>query len=101
MTGSGKVGKSYGKYGSNPDRIKSIRLTEEQEMGWDPDLIRSVLEGSHKSNDSIRINILKRYLKGLYDIMENKFSHFELEKAYSPEEMELLLNIEDIIGKWN
>ena len=94
MTGSGKLGKSYGKYGSNPDRIKSIRLTEDQDSNWDPDLVRSVLEGSNKSNDSIRINKLKGFLKGLYDIMNDNMNAII---PLTPEEMELLLNIEEVI----
>lgn len=68
---SGKLGKTYPgtKYGNNPSNIKTIRVTKEQEMNWNPDLIRSVLEGSHKSNDSIRINVLKKDIKRLYQIM--------------------------------
>lgn len=96
MTGTGKIGKSYGKYGSNPNRIKSIRITEEQESNWNPDSIRTFLEGNTKSNDSIRINPLKDYLRGLYDIMENKF---ELKTDFTPGELETLLKIEEIIGR--
>ena len=81
--------------------LKNIRITKEENDNWDSKAIHEFLQGLDKSNDSIRISVLKRYLKGLYDIMENKFSHFELEKAYSPEEMELLLKIEEIVGKWN
>lgn len=75
MTGTGKLGKSYGKYGSNPDRIKSIRITEEQESNWNPDLIRSVLEGNHKSDDSIRINKLKSVLKTYHLLFEKNIKY--------------------------
>lgn len=91
MTGSGKLGKSYGKY----DRIKTIRVSEEQELNWDPELIRSVLEGNNKSNDSIKINALKGYLKGLYDIMNGKMNPIT---KLGPNEMELLINIEEVIN---
>lgn len=96
MTGSGKVGKSYGTdYGLETTyRVKSIRLTEDQDSNWDPELIRSVLEGSHTSNDSIRINALKNYLKELYDLMGNKM---EFTGTPTDQDIELITKIKEVM----
>ena len=50
------------------------------------------------SNDSIKISKLKNMLRDLYGILENKF---ELKIDYTPEELEMLLKIEEVVGRWN
>lgn len=75
-------------------KIKTIRLTQDEEANWDSKAIHNFLQGLDKSNDSIRINTLKGYLKGLYDIMNNKMNP---STSLEPNEMELLLNIEEVI----
>lgn len=57
MTGSGKLGKKYGKY-SDPEIIKSIRLTSEEAKLWNPDYIREYLSG--KFLDDMHREDLKR-----------------------------------------
>lgn len=75
-------------------KIKTIRLSQEEEANWDSKEIHEFLSGDKQPNDSIRINTLKDYLKGLYDIMEKKMNP---KNALEPNEMELLLIIEEVI----
>ena len=62
--------------------IKHLRINEKQNAKWNPKLIRGFLEGN--------------YLKFLYELLETKF---ELKKDFSPEELDTLLKIEEILGK--
>lgn len=85
----------YPKNNGEITKIKTIRLSREEEANWDSKAIHEFLQGNTKSNDSIKINTLKRYLKGLYDIMNKKMNpNANLE----PEELKLLLNIEEVIN---
>ena len=85
---------TYPKNNGEITKIKTIRLTQEEEANWDSKAIHEFLSGENKSNDSIKISTLKHYLKGLYDIMNNNMNP---NKQLNPSEMELLLNIEEVI----
>ena len=85
---------TYPKNNGEITKIKTIRLTQEEEANWDSKTIHEFLSGNTQSNDSIKINTLKHYLKGLYDIMNNNMNP---NKQLEPNEMELLLNIEEVI----
>ena len=79
---------TYPKNNGEITKIKTIRLTQEEEANWDSKAIHEFLSGENKSNDSIRINKLKQVLR-VYDllfrenmnvIMENdKMSQFILD----------------------
>lgn len=85
---------TYPKNNGEITKIKTIRLTQEEEANWDSKAIHEFLQGLTQSNDSIKISTLKHYLKGLYDIMNNNMNP---NKQLNPIEMELLLNIEEVI----
>ena len=85
---------TYPKNNGEITKIKTIRLTQEEEANWDSKAIHEFLQGLTQSNDSIKINTIKPYLKGLYDIMNNNMNP---NKQLNPIEMELLLNIEEVI----
>ena len=79
--------------------MKTIRLTKDEINTWKSiklsKRIHKILAGEDQSNDSIKINKLKNYLKGLYDIMNTKM---DPKTNLEPENMELLLNIEEVIS---
>lgn len=75
--------------------LKNIRITQEEVSNWDSKAIHEFLLGNTQSNDSIKISKLKHYLKGLYDIMNTKM---DPKANLEPENMELLLNIEEVIS---
>lgn len=62
--------------------IKHLRINEKQNANWDYKKVRAFLDGN--------------YLKFLYELLETKF---ELKKDFSPEELDTLLKIEEILGK--
>ena len=78
----------YPKNNGEITKIKTIRISQEEEANWDSKAIHEFLSGENKSNDSIRINKLKQVLR-VYDllfrenmnvIMENdKMSQFILD----------------------
>ena len=79
---------TYPKNNGEITKIKTIRLTQEEEANWDSKAIHEFLSGEIQSNDSIKINKLKQVLR-VYDllfrenmnvIMENdKMSQFILD----------------------
>ena len=79
---------TYPKNNGEITKIKTIRLTQEEEVNWDSKAIHEFLSGEIQSNDSIKINKLKQVLR-VYDllfrenmnvIMENdKMSQFILD----------------------
>jgi len=82
-------------YSKDKTIMKTIRVSPEENDNWEINRIHNFLAGTINSNDSIRINSLKRYLKGLYDIMNVKMNPLT---NLSPNEMDLLLTIEEVIG---
>ena len=62
--------------------VKHLRINEKQNANWDYKKVRGFLDGN--------------YLKFLYELLETKF---ELKKDFSPEELDTLLKIEEILGK--
>ena len=85
----------YPKNNGEITKIKTIRLSMEELSNWDSKAIHEFLQGNTQSNDSIKISKLKHYLKGLYDIMNTKM---DPNANLKPENMELLLNIEEVIS---
>ena len=85
---------TYPKNNGEITKIKTIRLTQEEEVNWDSKAIHDFLQGLDKSNDSIKINTLKHYLKGLYDIMVNKM---DPNSSLDTIEKELLKNISEVV----
>lgn len=49
--------------------LKAIRLPKEELDNWDSKAIHEFLQGNTKSNDALKINLLKKDLKRLYQIM--------------------------------
>ena len=86
---------TYPKNNGEITKIKTIRLTQEEEANWDSKAVHEFLQGNTMSNDSIKISKLKTMLSGLYGIMNNNMNP---KKQLEPEDMELLLNIEEVIS---
>ena len=69
--------------GSNFEYGKSIKLTKAQNDNWDSKKVKAFLDGDN-------------HLKFLYELMENKFEKI---KDFTPEELETLLKIEEVLKK--
>lgn len=56
-------------YSKDKSIMKTIRVSPSENDNWDVNRIHDFLSGTVSSNDSIKINVLKKDIKRLYQIM--------------------------------
>ena len=85
---------TYPKNNGEITKIKTIRLSQEEEANWDSKEIHNFLQGLTQTNDSIRINTLKNKLQWLYNFMSEKC---EINGEIGPEDIEQLKKIKEVM----
>ena len=92
---------TYSRDNGTKTKLKTIRLTQEEIDTWREmklsKTIHEILSGENQSNDSIKISKLKTMLSGLYAIMNDENKMKAIEGSLTPQDMELLLNIEEVV----
>ena len=61
---------TYPKNNGEITKIKTIRISQEEEANWDSKAVHEFLQGNTKSNDSIRISKLKENNRVLMKFFE-------------------------------
>ena len=66
---------TYPKNNGEITKIKTIRISQEEEANWDSKAIHEFLQGNTKSNDSIKISKLKKVLLVYDQLFRNNIDY--------------------------